>query len=152
MKRWLVYEVSSLNADAFKPSSGVEVSSVSALTAFVLRFSNSSLAAPSCADAKPKHAFMVCLEHAELVCDECRLAQCTLYYSHELEDLEAIRDAVAARMASYSTWLRTFTPFFLPEANSAAASVSSSAVAAAPTVAAKVTLEAFEVCWPRRAG
>lgn len=105
-------------------------------------------AAPSCADGKPNHAFMVCLEHADKVCDNCPLSQCTLYYSHELEDLEAMRDAIAARMNDYDTWRSTFAPFFLHGTPTAAVSSDAekieSTVSALPVVA-KVPLETFEV-------
>lgn len=95
-------------------------------------------AAPSCADGKPKHAFMVCLDHVESVCERCSLSQCTLYYTHSLEELEGMRDALAARMDAYAAWRRTFTPFFLE--NPAPALVPSTALPAP-----KVTLDVFEV-------
>ncbi|VDL25715.1 unnamed protein product [Hymenolepis diminuta] len=75
-------------------------------------------AAPSCADGKPNHAFMVCLEHADKVCENCPLSECTLYYTHDFEDLESMRDAIATRMNDYDNFLTTFAPFFLPEGSS----------------------------------
>ncbi|VDK37862.1 unnamed protein product [Taenia asiatica] len=97
----------------------------------------SAPAAPSCADGKPKHAFMVCLDHVESVCERCPLSECTLYYTHSLEELEGMRDALAARMDAYAAWRRTFTPFFLE--NPASALVPPTALPAP-----KVTLDAFE--------
>ncbi|VDM31140.1 unnamed protein product [Hydatigera taeniaeformis] len=97
----------------------------------------SAPAAPSCADGKPKHAFMVCLDHVESVCERCPLSQCTLYYTHSLEELEEMRDAFAARMDAYAAWRRTFTPFFLENSASATAPSASLPVP-------RVSLDTFE--------
>ncbi|VDO11197.1 unnamed protein product [Rodentolepis nana] len=112
-------------------------------------------AAPSCADGKPNHAFMVCLEHADKVCENCPLSECTLYYTHEFEDLESMRDAIATRMNNYDTWLTTFVPFFLPEGSTTlnASAIdkpeneekSRSRISKSLPVVAKIPLSTFEV-------
>ncbi|CDS35620.1 lysine specific demethylase 5A [Echinococcus multilocularis] len=97
----------------------------------------SAPAAPSCADGKPKHAFMVCLDHVESVCECCPLSRCTLYYTHSLDELEGMRDEIAARMDAYAAWRRTFAPVFIE--NPAPTPVPSTALPAP-----KVTLDVFE--------
>lgn len=56
---------------------------------------------------------MVCLEHAESVCDRCDLSDCTLYYAHTLDELEDTRSRLEARLVAYETWRRDFAGLFL---------------------------------------
>uniref|UniRef100_A0A5K3EJI0 [histone H3]-trimethyl-L-lysine(4) demethylase n=4 Tax=Mesocestoides corti TaxID=53468 RepID=A0A5K3EJI0_MESCO len=70
-------------------------------------------AAPSCADGRPSRAFMVCLQHAESVCEKCDLSACTLYFTYSLEELEETLAALAARMTAYEAWRREFGGLFL---------------------------------------
>ncbi|BHF72118.1 demethylase [Sparganum proliferum] len=54
---------------------------------------------------------MVCLAHADSVCGNCDLKDCTVKYTYTIEELETVRAKLAEQLAAYDAWRTEFGQF-----------------------------------------
>uniref|UniRef100_A0A0X3NGY2 [histone H3]-trimethyl-L-lysine(4) demethylase n=1 Tax=Schistocephalus solidus TaxID=70667 RepID=A0A0X3NGY2_SCHSO len=90
---------------------------------------------------------MVCLAHADSVCGNCKLNDCTVKYTYTIEELEAVRAKLAKQLAGYDAWRTEFGQFLgvlsAPSADSRRHSIKSEPDSIKP--GCSTTLNAFEL-------
>nr|VZI10443.1 unnamed protein product [Spirometra erinaceieuropaei] len=97
--------------------------------------------APSVSPSK-----MVCLAHADSVCGNCDLKDCTVKYTYTIEELETVRAKLAEQLAAYDAWRTEFGQFLGVLSTPTTDSKGQSTKPEPDTVKAghPTTLEAFE--------
>ncbi len=88
---------------------------------------------------------MVCLDHADSVCETCDISQCTIYYSYTLEELEELRVALETRLNAYENWRQDFATLFLGPHPASAIQAMKAEAGEEKKARPQVDIETFEV-------